>query len=270
VRLGVADVDDEKHVRADATRLLPMSVTITVVNGSHPCVTVELALARKGIPYKTVELPPPFHAVVQRVRTGKRTVPSMKLDGEKISGSRAILRRLDAYVPTPPLYGTTDAERMTIEDAEEWGDEVLQPLVRRVLWPTLARSPESLASFSEGSKLPPIPGPVLKTLAPVVTRVEFKLNDASQDRLAEDVRALPALLDRVDALLAEGTLGTADAPNAAGLQIAPSITLLLTIADLAPLFAGRPCADWARGVVGHQIGTVPEGAIADLVTAAQS
>ncbi len=243
-----------------------MSVSLTVVHGSHPCVTVELALQRKGIPYKTTELPPPLHAAIQRVRTGKRTVPSMVLDGEKVSGSRAILRRIDAYVPTPPLYGTTDAERMRIEAAEQWGDEDLQALVRRILWPTLARSPASLGSFSEHSKLPPIPAPVLKAMAPVVTRVEFKLNATSQDQLASEVAALPAALDTVDGWLADGTLG-GEVVNAADLQIAPSITLLLTIEDLAPLFAGRPCVAWARGLVTQQDGHVPAGVIADLVPA---
>ena len=243
-----------------------MSVSLTVVHGSHPCVTVELALQRKGIPYKTTELPPPLHAAIQRVRTGKRTVPSMVLDGEKISGSRAILRRIDAYVPTPPLYGTTDAERMRIEAAEQWGDEELQAQVRRILWPTLARSPESLGSFSEHSKLPPIPGPVLKAMAPVVTRVEFKLNATGQDQLASEVAALPAMLDTVDGWLADGTLG-GEVVNAADLQIAPSITLLLTIEDLAPVFAGRPCVAWARGLVTQQDGRVPAGVIADLVAA---
>jgi len=245
-----------------------MSVTITVVNGSHPCRTVELALQRKGIPYRTTELPPPLHAAIQRVRTGKRTVPSMVLDGEKVSGSRAILRRLDAYVPTPPLYGTTDAERIRIEDAEEWGDEELQPLVRRIVWPTFARAPESLVSYQEGSRLPAMPAALVKAMAPVVTRVEFKLNAASPEALASELRALPGLLDRVDALLAEGVLGTAEAPTAAGLQIAPSLTLLMTVEDLAPLFAGRPSAPWASAVAPGQIGRVPAGAIAELVPAA--
>ena len=130
-------------------------------------------------------------------------------------------------------HGVTDAERMTIEAAEQWGDEELQAQVRRILWPTLARSPESLGSFSEHSKLPPIPGPVLKAMAPVVTRVEFKLNATGQDQLASEVAALPAMLDTVDGWLADGTLG-GEVVNAADLQIAPSITLLLTIEDLAP------------------------------------
>jgi glutathione S-transferase len=241
-----------------------MSVTLTVVHGSHACATAELALQRKGIPYKTVELPPPLHAAIQRVRTGKRTVPSMTLDGEKVSGSRAILRRLDAYVPTPPLYGTDDAERIRIEDAERWGEEELQGLARRILWPTLARSPESIPSFLEGSKLPGLPDGLVKASAPLITRVEFKLNAASQDSLRGDIAALPGMLDSVDALLADGTIGGAE-PNAADLQIAPSLSLLMTIADLEPVFAGRPCAAWAKGLVPDIGGTIAPGVINDLL-----
>jgi glutathione S-transferase len=237
-----------------------MGVSITVVNGSHPCVTVERALELKGIPYKTVELPPPFHALVQRVRTGARTVPSMKLDGETVSGSRAILRRLDAYVPNPPLYGEDDAARMRIEEAEAWGDEVLQPVARRILWPAFARSPESMLSFQAGSKLPPIPGPVLKAMAPVVTRVEMKLNATSDAALAGEVAGVPALLDRVDAWLADGTLGGTP-PNAADLQIAPSVALLSTLEDLAPDIMGRPCGPWAERVAGRPPGRVPAGVL---------
>jgi glutathione S-transferase len=241
-----------------------MSVTITVVHGSHPCVTVERALELKGIPYKTTELPPPLHAAIQRIRTGARTVPSMKLDGEQVSGSRAILRRLDAYVPHPPLYGTDDAERMRIEEAEAWGDEELQGLVRRVLWPALARSPAAIPSFQEGSKLPGIPAPVVTLLAPGITRIEGKLNAASERTLPGDLAALPAMFDRIDAWLADGTLG-GEPPNAADLQIAPSIALLATIGDLAPAIAARPLGPWATRVAGTPTGALPAGVLADVL-----
>lgn len=237
-----------------------MSVNVTIIHGSHPCVTVERALQLKGIPYTTTELPPPLHALIQRARTGARTVPSMKLDGEKISGSRAILRRIDAYVPTPPLYGTTDAERMTIEDAERWGDEELQAITRRILWPAIARSPQSMASFLDGSKLPAIPGPVLKVSAPLITRIEFKMNGTDDDHLVPELTALASMLDQVDAWLADGTLG-GDPPNAADLQIAPSIALLMTLGDLEPILAARPCGAWAKALVGVPGGRVPAGVL---------
>lgn len=237
-----------------------MSVTVTVVHGSHPCATVERALQLKGIPYRTTELPPPLHALIQKMRTGKRTVPSMKIDGETVSGSRAILRRLDAYVPTPPLYGTDDEERVRIEDAERWGDEELQSLTRRILWPAMARSPESMPSFLEGSKLPPIPGPVLRAGGPVIARIELKLNDASDETLPADLAALPGMLDRIDAWLADGTLG-GETPNAADLQIAPSLTLLMAVGDVRPMIEARPCGAWATGLFPLGSGAIPAGVL---------
>ena len=34
----------------------------------------------------------------------RRTVPALRIDGEKVQGSRAIMRRLDELVPEPPLF----------------------------------------------------------------------------------------------------------------------------------------------------------------------
>ncbi len=76
---------------------------------------------------------------------------------------------------------------------------MLQVLTRRVLWPTFAAHPEAMATYSEGSKLPPVPLPVLKALAPVVTRIEMKANDADPATYAQALHDLPAALDRVDA-----------------------------------------------------------------------
>src|ERR1044072_8895418 len=96
-----------------------------VVHSSHPSETVKRALALKGIPYKTVELLIPTQAPLQKLRFGVRTVPALKLDGgEKVSGSRAILRKLDELVPAPPLLPADGAARAAVLDAERWGDEV--------------------------------------------------------------------------------------------------------------------------------------------------
>ena len=122
---------------------------------------------------------------------GERTVPALKVNGEKITGSRAILRRLDELRPEPALLPEDPAERARVEEAEAWGDDVLQGLVRRVLWPTFKAHPEAMATFSDGSKLPPIPVPVLKLIAPVATRIEMKANEASPATYPGDLRSLP-------------------------------------------------------------------------------
>ena len=217
-----------------------MDIRLYLVNGSHPCVTVEKALQMKHLPYSVVELPPPAHMAFMKLRFGKRTVPGIEIDGEKISGSREILRRLDLIVPEPPLFPADPVERAAVEEAESWGDDILQPMVRRLLWPTFKAHPELLAAYSEGSKLPPIPAPVLKASAPLITTIEMKANGASEVTYREDLRTLPAVLDHVDGLVAAGTIG-GEQPNAADLQILPSLALLMTMADLRALIEPRPC-----------------------------
>ncbi len=237
-----------------------MKIRLFIVGGSHPCATVERALEIKGLPYSTVEFPPPMHMGAMKLLFGSRTVPGIQIDGEKISGSRAILAKLDQLVPEPPLLPADADKRAAVTEAEAWGDEVLQPLVRRVLWPSFKAHPEVMANYSEGSKLPPIPIPVLKLIAPGVTTLEMRANRASEATYADDLRTLPILLDKVDGWIAAGTLG-GEQFNVADLQIAASLRLLMTFADLAPVFDGRPCAALTLRCFPDAPGHAPVGTI---------
>ena len=245
-----------------------MKIRLFVVGGSHPCATVERALEIKGLPYSTIEFPPPMHMAAMKLLFGERTVPGIQIDGEKITGSRAILARLDELVPEPPLMPAEPDEKAAVIAAEAWGDEVLQPLVRRVLWPSFKANPAVMANYSEGSKLPPIPVPVLKLIAPGVTTLEMRANRASEATYADDLRTLPILLDKVDGWIADGVLDGRQF-NVADLQIAASLRLLMTFADLAPIFSGRPCASLALRCFPDAPGHAPVGTIpASLLPAA--
>ena len=156
-----------------------------VVHSSHPSQAVRKALALKGIPYKTVELLIPTQAPLMRLRFGQRTVPALKLDGgAKVSGSRAIMRTLDELVPDPPLLpsAATRPRRAAVLDAERWGDEVLQPLVRRLVWAALKRDPAAIPSYQQASQLPRLPGPVVRLVAPGVIAIERRMNRAERRR----------------------------------------------------------------------------------------
>jgi glutathione S-transferase len=72
--------------------------------------------------------------------------------------------------------------------------------------------------------------------------------------------ALPSHLDRVDGWIARGVLG-GEAINAADLQIASSLRLLLTVGDVAPLIDARPAGELARRVFGVYPGGVPAGTL---------
>lgn len=242
--------------------MLPAVHRLYVIHSSHPCETVKKALALKGIPYKTVELLMPTQPVLQKLRFGTRTVPALKLDGgEKISGSRAILRRLDELVADPPLVPADGDARAAVLDAERWGDEVLQPAARRVVWSALKRRPDAIPSFQEASQLPRLPRPVVRLVAPAVVAIERAMNKAADETVRADLGALPAQLDRIDAWILDGTLAGANAPNAADLQIASSVRLLSTIGDLRPLLAGRPCEALALALFEDFPGDVPAGAL---------
>lgn len=237
-----------------------MPAKLYVVHGSHPCATVERALELKGIPYKVVELMPAMHAAHQRLRFGQRTVPGLKLeDGEKVVGSRAILRRLETLVPDPPLLPVDPERRAKVEEAERWGEEVFQPIARHLVWMGIRRHPESIVSFSEHSTLP-VPDVMARLSTPVIARVEWRLNDVSEEAVREDLAALPGHLDHVDDLIADGVIGGEDV-NAADLQIAPTIRLMMVVGDARALIEGRRCAELAMRLFPQWDGDIPAGVL---------
>ena len=239
-----------------------MKARLYVVHGSHPCATVERALEMKGIPYSTVELPPPLHAPIQRVLFGARTVPGLRLDGEKLTGSRRILRRLEALRPDPPLY-PSDAEALRrVEEAEAWGDETLQPIARRLLWHAMRRHPRAMVSYSETAK-PALPAPLIRLVAPLVARAAGGLNAVSDEAVRADLEALPGYLDCVDGWIEEGVIGCEE-PNAADLQIATTLRLLLTLEDLSPLIRERPAGRLALRLFPQVDGHMPAGMLPNV------
>jgi len=234
-------------------------IKLYIVHGSHPCATVMKALELKGLPYKTVELVPPGHAIAQRLRFGKRTVPGIIIDGQKTAGSRAILRELDKLVAEPALLPTDSEARARVEDAERWGEEVFQPVARRLLWPSFKRYPRAMPSYNEHAKLQ-LPAPIVVAVAPVATRIEMAMNVATDDSIRADLAELPGHLDRIDAWIAEGVMG-GEEPNAADLQIAATARLLWTIGDVRPLIDGRPVSDLAHRLFPQCDGMLPAGVL---------
>ena len=236
-----------------------MAATLYAVPASHPCACVERALQLKAVEYRRIDLPPIAHKAVQKARFGGGTVPGLVLDGEKVLGSRPIIRALEATTPEPPLLPSDPNERKSVELAEGWGDEVLQPLVRRVLWAALGRAPGALASYGEGSKLP-IPAPLARLSAPLIARAKQRFSGASDLNVRADLAHLENHLARVDRWMKHEVIG-GDAPNAADLQIGSGLALLLTVEDVAGVAGSRPATELARRWFPGYPGHVPSGAL---------
>jgi glutathione S-transferase len=222
-----------------------MTAKLYVIPGSHPCAAVEAALALKSVDYDRVDLLPMSQMAIGPMRYGGSTVPGLRLDGERLVGSRPIMRRLDELAPQPALLPESgDVSYAQVLEAERWGEEVFQSVPRRILDVAFLRNPSAMESYAGEAKLP-LPRALMRPALPLTARLMARRNKATDDSVRADLDALPGQLDRIDAWTADGLLG-GDQPNAADLQIGSTIRLLYSITDLRRLFDGRPAAKLMR------------------------
>lgn len=215
-----------------------------VLPGSHPCAAVEAALTLKGVDFRRIDLLPLTQALAGPLLYGGSTVPGLRIGAERIVGSRAIMRRLDALAPEPPLLPTAEPERAGVLEAERWGEELLQAVPRRVIDVAFLRVPAAMESYAGDAKLP-LPRSLMRPALPLMARLMALKNGAREEAARADLAALPGQLERIDGWIAEGLLG-GERPNAADLQIGSTIRLLRSIADLRPMIDARPCERLVR------------------------
>jgi len=236
-----------------------MSTKLYALPASHPCAAVEAALGLKGIEFDRVDLVPMTQLLIGPLRYGGMTVPGMRIDGEKLVGSRTILRRLDELRPEPPLLPPPGDERYApMLEAERWGDEVLQGVPRRIIDVAFLRRPSAMESYAGGAKLP-LPVGLMRPALPLTARLMAIKNKARDDAARADLAALPGQLDRIDRWIADGLLG-GEQPNAADLQIGSTLRLLLSIGDVRPLIEGRPAGKLSQ-YFPPIVGEIPPGVL---------
>ena len=234
----------------------PVEAKLYVIPASHPSRTAMMMLDLKGIEYKRVDLMPVVaKGVLRAAGFPGVTVPALRIDGRRIQGSREIARELDRARPEPPLLPADPARRAAVEQAEAWGDEVLQPLARRVLWNALRRDRSPLVSYSQGARLGVPIELAVKTGQPLVA-LAARFAEATDERVRADLAALPGALQRIDDWIAEGVLG-GEQPNAADLQIATSLRLLMTLQDVRDPIAARPAGELAMRIDPDYPGDAP-------------
>lgn len=237
-----------------------MKAKLFVIPGSHPSMAARLMLERKGVPYKRVDLIPVVSkAVLKAQRFGDVTVPALKLDGRRVQGTRAIAEALDELRPEPPLIPADPQERAKMDEVERWADAELQALARRTIWWALRRDRAPLGTYAEGARMGVPVGLAVKTGQPIVA-LAARFNAATDENLQRDLAGLPEALDRIDGLIADGTIG-GDSPNLADYQVATCVRLLLTIEDLRPLIEGRPAAEHALRLMPDYPGRIPAGTL---------
>ena len=230
--------------------------TLYSIPGSHPAMAARRMLELKGITYKRVDLMPVVsRAVLKAMRFPAATIPALRIDGERISGSLEISKALDRIQPEPPLYPADPERRVLVEDAERWGNEILQDAVRRILWNAIKRDKRPLATYAEGARLGVPIKLAVATAAPIIA-AEIRINDADDPAVEADLAAFPGWLKRIDDWIADGVLA-GDPANAADLQIAASLRLAMTLDDLRPAIESRPAGELALRLVPNFPGRAP-------------
>lgn len=233
-----------------------MRATLFGVPASHPSLAAELMLQHKGVDYRRVDLVTAAHRTLLRaLGFPRKTVPALRLDGAKVQGTTEIALALDALIPSAPLFPADPERRREVEAAESWGNEVLQPVPRRLIWNALKHDRSTLDTYLQGSKTGIPIAVAARTAAPIAAAAR-RYNRASDENARRDLDAVPGLIDRVDELIERGVIG-GEERNAADYQIAASVSLLLTMDDVRPTIEGRPAERLAREVVPHQPGHMP-------------
>lgn len=213
---------------------------------SPPSHSARLMVERKGLDHKMVWLLPGMWPALLRTRGFRgSTVPAMKVDGRRIQGSTLISRELEELKAEPPLFPSDSEKRVAVEEAERWGDEVLQDVPRRIVrWLSVHR-PETKVMIAREVGIP------FPRFAAWINTPAAKLLANKVDADGEIQRAIaqvPEVLDHVDQLIADGVIG-GEEPNAADFQIATSVRMLLNVGDLDPVTKDRPAADLAMRYV---------------------
>jgi glutathione S-transferase len=235
--------------------------TLYVIPGSHACRTGMLMLEHKGIDYRCVELHTGTHPLSVRMRgfAGHRspirsvdgsthralamldragTVPALRFDGQRIQTNREIARFLDRAQPQPPLFPSEPQARAEVEEAQRWGDEVLQMTARRLLLSAGAHGLDGIYGRGGAGRLGALlaRGETMRSIHSRSAALFFRANRASELELLD---ALPGMLDRIDAWVDAGVLDGATL-NAADFAIAPSVALLAYRIDLRARIEARP------------------------------
>jgi glutathione S-transferase len=233
-----------------------MDVRLFSMPGSHAATTGQLLFDHKGIDYKRTDLLPAVSWVVLKALGFPRlTVPAARIDGERVQGTREIARDLERRKPQPPLFPEDAERRRAVEEAERFGDEELQQRVREIFLWSIRKDRSGLVGYLEGGRIGMPHRVAARTAGPFIA-LDARSRGATDENVRRAIAGLPSMLQRIDDWIEEGVLG-GDPPNAADLQIAPSVRLAMTLDDLRPAIEGRPAARLATTIVPHFSGRTP-------------
>lgn len=221
---------------------------------SHPALAARAMLEHKGIEHRVVNLVPGMQPLLRAVGFPGYTVPALIIDGRRIQGSRTISRALDEIRPDPPLFPADPEARSRVEDAERWGEQVLQSVPRRIFRWALAHDYGVRRWLAVD--VARTPGGAVMARPSLQAKAFARAAGADDAAVRRDIAELPEHLAEVERLREEGVIG-GEQPNAADFQIASCLRSIAKLGDLEPYVASHPAIAWSATVVPELPGPAP-------------
>ena len=178
------------------------------IPGSHPVRAAQLMLDHKGIEWDQVDVPTVLCRPFLRARGFPGpTVPAMVLDGPQgPDHARDLARRWTRSAPTRRCSRPTPTAPLRWRTPSAGATRCSSRCRAGSPWRRWCATPPGMASFLERPLLGMPPRLVEATAKPIIA-ASRRINKADDDAIRRDLAALPGMLDRVDELIAEGTIG---------------------------------------------------------------
>ena len=201
---------------------------------------------------------PSRSALLRRRHRARRSCSTTAQD-RRLARDHARARR--ARRPSRRCCPPTRSERKSVERAEQWGDEVLQPLARRVIWAALRRAPARDAVLRRG-----LEAAAAGARSRGSTRAAGRARRAAHQRRHRPRTCAPTSRTSTPTSRAS-TAGSSTTCSAASGRTPPTCrsaracALLLTIEDVAPRRRRGRRRSWRAAGSRDYPGRVPAGAL---------
>lgn len=227
------------------------------------------ALDSKRVAHQRTSVLPGPHMSKVRKLTGRTSTPVLVVDGIALDGSAAIVERIEALFPTPPLLPTDLALRREALELQRRFDDDWVPRVRRTVLHSLLATPRFFAAvFGHGRPASTrfAYSLIVPLAAPLVRKGNGITGDAS---VADGIAAATEALDEVARRSAATGYLAGESFTLADLVACASLAPILRLpgtpmakpeplgapyAALLDRFHGHPGAVWARGIYARHRG----------------
>ena len=180
--------------------------TLWQIDISHYSEKARWALEYKGVDHGRRSALPGSHIPIALflTRGAQPTMPVLRIDGENVGDSTAIIATLEARYPEPPLYPSDAEERARALELEDWFDENLGPHARLLPFYELIQEPEVFAEVAAAA----VPGPLGKA-KPLIgayarTYTSIRFNAGSAENADRAREAIVAAFDKLEEELNQG------------------------------------------------------------------